>query len=139
MSELGDIKVTTAGKLKPGNYIIIDNQPYRVVSVEKSKAGKHGSAKARIVAINVFDGSKKTITVPTDEKIKVPIIKKSNAYVVSINPGENTAQLMDVNTNEMFDALLPDDESIRESVEPGVTVEYRDILGRKIITRVHSE
>ena len=138
MSE-GDVKITTAGKLKSGNYIIIDNQPYRVVSVEKSKAGKHGSAKARIVAINVFDGSKRTITVPTDEKIRVPIIKKGNAYVISVNEAENTAELMDVNTNEVFDALLPDDESIRSSVEPGATVEYRDILGRKIIMRVHSE
>jgi len=138
MSE-GDVKITTAGKIKAGNYIIIDNQPYRVVSVEKSKAGKHGSAKARIVAINVFDGSKRTITVPTDEKIRVPIIKKGNAYVISVNEAENTAELMDVNTNEVFDALLPDDESIRSSVEPGVTVEYRDILGRKIIMRVHSE
>ena len=134
-----DVKITTAGKIKPGNYIIIDDAPYRVVSVDKSKAGKHGSAKARIVAINVFDGSKKTITVPTDEKIRVPIIKKGNAFVVSINEGENTAQLMDVETNEIFDALMPEDESIRSSIAPGVTVEYRDLLGRKMIVRVHSE
>ncbi len=139
MSESADVKITTAGKIKPGNYIVIDGQPYRVISVEKSKAGKHGAAKARIVAINIFDGSKRSITAPTDEKIKVPIIKKGNAYVVMVNEAEGTAQLMDVQTNEIFDAILPEDESIRSSIEPGGTVEYRDIMGRKLIIRAHSE
>lgn len=38
------------GSLKPGNLVIIDGEPCKVVSIEKSKPGKHGSAKARVVA-----------------------------------------------------------------------------------------
>jgi translation initiation factor 5A len=44
------------GSLKVGSYIIIDNEPCRIVSYDHSKPGKHGSAKARVAAIGVFDG-----------------------------------------------------------------------------------
>jgi len=38
-----------AGEIKEGSYVMIDGEPCRVVEVEKSKTGKHGSAKTRIV------------------------------------------------------------------------------------------
>ncbi|MFP3484331.1 MAG: translation initiation factor IF-5A, partial [Caldivirga sp.] len=44
-------RTASAGDIKEGSYIMIDNVPCRVVEVEKSKTGKHGSAKARIVGI----------------------------------------------------------------------------------------
>ena len=44
------------GSLKVGSYIIIDNEPCRIVSYDHSKPGKHGSAKARVSAMGVFDG-----------------------------------------------------------------------------------
>ena len=44
------------GSLKVGSYIVIDNEPCRIVSYDHSKPGKHGSAKARVSAIGVFDG-----------------------------------------------------------------------------------
>ena len=54
-------KPVDAGSLRTGSYIIIDNEPCHIVEVTKSKPGKHGSAKARIVAIGVFDGVKRSI------------------------------------------------------------------------------
>ncbi|RLE80455.1 MAG: translation initiation factor IF-5A, partial [Thermoprotei archaeon] len=50
-----------AGGIKTGSFIVIDGEPCRVVEVEKSKPGKHGSAKARIVAIGLFDNVKRSI------------------------------------------------------------------------------
>ncbi|MCK4280455.1 MAG: translation initiation factor IF-5A, partial [Candidatus Thorarchaeota archaeon] len=40
------IKKTIVKSLKPGGYFLIDGEPCRVISIEKSKPGKHGSAKA---------------------------------------------------------------------------------------------
>jgi len=74
-------KVVEAGSLKVGRYIIIDDDAYRVVSIEKSKSGKHGHAKARITAVGVFEGSKKSIVLPTDAKIDSPVIDKRVAQV----------------------------------------------------------
>ena len=85
-------KPVDVGSIKEGQYIIIDNEPCRVVECEKSKPGKHGSAKARIVAIGLFDNVKRSIVSPVDSKIEVPIIEKRSGQVVSITP--TTVQLM---------------------------------------------
>jgi len=67
-------KPVEAGSLKEGSFIIIDEVPCKIVSIEKSKTGKHGSAKARIVAIGLFDGVKRSIVVPADSKVDVPVL-----------------------------------------------------------------
>jgi translation elongation factor P/translation initiation factor 5A len=35
------------GALRVGSYVIVDDEPCRIVDYTKSKPGKHGSAKAR--------------------------------------------------------------------------------------------
>ena len=63
------IVYTSLGDVKVGSYIVIDGEPCRVVEVTKAKTGKHGSAKAHVVAIGLFSGSKKTITAPVDQRV----------------------------------------------------------------------
>jgi len=57
------------GSLKVGSYIVIDGEPCRIVSYDHSKPGKHGSAKARVAAISVFDGSKHTLVSPVSASV----------------------------------------------------------------------
>ncbi len=121
------------GSLKPGNLVVIDGEPCKVVSIEKSKPGKHGSAKARVVAIGIFDNVKRSLVGPVDSHVDIPIISKRSAQVVSIM---DTVQLMDLETYEMFETNLPEDEELRKKLEPGVTVEYWEIMNRKMIVRV---
>ena len=122
------------GSLKVGQHLVIEGKPYRIVSYEKSKPGKHGSAKARIVAINIFDGNKKSIVSPVSAKTEIPIIDKRSAQVVSIS-GESL-QLMDLETYEIFYSPMPDDLDLRKKVVQGVEVEYWSVLGRMKIIRV---
>ncbi len=124
------------GELKKGSYVIIDGEPCKVVEITKSKKGKHGSAQARVVAIGLFDGVKRSIVGPVDSRVEVPIIKKGRAQVVAVT---DTIQLMDLETYEIFEALMPEEEELREKIEPGVTVEYWDFMGRKKIVRVRPE
>ncbi len=121
------------GSLKPGNLVVIDGEPCKVVSIEKSKPGKHGSAKARVVAIGLFDGVKRSLVGPVDTHIDVPIINKRSAQVVALL---DTVQLMDLETYETFETEMPEDEKLKEKLEPGVTVEYWEIMGRKRIVRI---
>jgi len=127
-------KPVDVGSIKEGQYIIIDNEPCRVVECEKSKPGKHGSAKARIVAIGLFDNVKRSIVSPVDSKIEVPIIEKRSGQVVSITP--TTVQLMDLETYEIFETTLPEEEDLKNRLESGVEVEYWRVLGRVKIIRV---
>lgn len=128
-------KTVSAGDIKEGSYIMIDNVPCRVVEVEKSKTGKHGSAKARIVGIGVLDGVKRTIVVPTDAAVEVPVIEKFTAQVISVT-GDNI-QLMDLRNYQTFEipSNYVEDEA-KGKLESGVQVEVWDIAGYRKIMRV---
>jgi translation initiation factor 5A len=121
------------GSLKVGSYIIIDNEPCRIVSYDHSKPGKHGSAKARVAAIGVFDGSKHSLVSPVSANIEVPLINKRNGQVISISG--DTLQIMDLETFEVFDTSSVEEE-IRNKVRQGGEVEYWQVLDRVKIVRV---
>jgi translation initiation factor 5A len=121
------------GALRVGSYVLIDDEPCKIVSYSKSKPGKHGAAKARIVAIGVFNEAKKTIVKPVSAQVEVPLIEKKTGQVIALLP--NAVQLMDLETYEMSEAPFPEDEDIKSKLDSGVEVEYWTILGRTRITR----
>ena len=127
-------KPMDVGELKIGSYIIIDDEPCKIVSYSKSKPGKHGAAKARIVAIGVFNEAKKTIVKPVSAQVDVPIIDKSTGQVIALLP--SAVQLMNLETYEMSESPYPEEEDIKSKLETGVEVEYWQILGRTRITRI---
>ena len=120
--------------LKVGYHILIQDEPCRIVEYEKSKPGKHGSAKARIVAIGIFDGSKRSIVSPVSAKVSVPIIEKRTAQIVSMLA--NSVQLMDLESYEIFFASMPTEEEVKTRLSPGLEVEYWQILNKTKIVRV---
>ncbi|ADM27852.1 translation initiation factor 5A precursor (eIF-5A) [Ignisphaera aggregans DSM 17230] len=122
------------GELKEGSYVVIDNEPCRVVEVSRAKTGKHGSAKVHITAIGLFTKSRKTLTGPADQRVEIPIIDKKVAQVVAVLGDK--VQLMDLENYETFEVDMPDDESIRSKITPGAEVEYWSVLGRRFIYRV---
>jgi len=129
-------KPVDLGSVKEGSNIVIDGEPCRVVEVEKSKPGKHGSAKVRLVAIGIFDGSKRSLVGPADSRVDVPIVEKRIGQVVSVG---DTVSLIDKETLEMVEVQPPKDETLQSRLEPGVTVEYWKILDRYLIYQVRSE
>ncbi|MFW9788503.1 MAG: translation initiation factor IF-5A [Candidatus Thorarchaeota archaeon] len=128
------IKKSEAKSLKPGSYFLIEGEPCRVVSIEKSKPGKHGAAKANIVAIGFFDNRKRNVIMPADRMVDIPLIDKTSATVIA-DMGE-TYSLMDSETYETYEVPKPTDEEIASKMELNVAVEVWDVMGRKVITRV---
>ncbi len=131
---MSEIKPVEIGKLKKGYYIVIDGEPSRILSIEKSKPGKHGSAKARITAIGVFTNKRRSIVSPVDAMIEAPIINKRSCQVISL-PGD-FIQLMDLETYEVFEVPTPEDEEIKSQLETGKEVEVWSSLGYRKIVRV---
>ncbi len=129
-----DVTFASAKDLKTGRFLLIDGIPCRVVDIETSSPGKHGSAKMRITAIGIFDGQKKTLLQPSHSDIEVPVITKKKAQVVSVN-GE-IAQLMDPDTYEVYDLPIPED--LRGKVNPSAEVEVMEAMGRKALSRILS-
>jgi translation initiation factor 5A len=123
------------GSLKVGSYIIIDNEPCRIVSYDHSKPGKHGSAKARVSAIGVFDGSKHSMVSPVSANVEVPLIDKRSGQVVSITG--TSLQIMDLETFEVFETSSIE-EDIRDKIVQGGEIEYWKVLDRVKIVRAKS-
>ena len=128
MKELAEVRT-----LRVNRYVILDDEPCKIMSISTSKPGKHGEAKARIEAIGVFDGQKRSVVHPVKHKVHVPIIDKRNAQVLSLM-GNDVVQLMDLETYETFEMPVPDE--YKGKLEPGAEIMYLQALGKKKITRV---
>jgi translation initiation factor 5A len=126
-------KPVDVGSLRVGGYILVDGEPCRIVDVTKSKPGKHGSAKARIVAIGIFDGAKRSFVKPVDANVEVPMIEKRTGQIFAVTP--SIVQIMDLETYEYLDAPFPEEEDLKAKLVPGVEIEYWRILGRVKIIR----
>ena len=127
MKQLAEVRT-----LKVNRYMIIDDEPCKIMSLSTSKPGKHGEAKARIEAIGVFDGQKRSVVHPVKHKVHVPLIDKRNAQVLALM-GDNV-QLMDLDTYDTFEMRIPDE--YKGKLKPGSEISYLEALGRKKITRV---
>jgi translation initiation factor 5A len=100
-------KITEIKTLKKGSFVIVDDAPCRVDSLQTSKPGKHGGAKARLTAVGIFDNQKRVIVKPAGTKVDVPVIEKRNSQVIALI-GDN-AQLMDLADYTMSEVPVPED------------------------------
>jgi len=121
-----------AKELRVGKYVLVEDIPCRVVEIESSKPGKHGAAKMRITAIGIFDGQKKTLLSPGDADVECPIIERKNVMILSVSG--NNAQVMDQQTNEVYDLEVP--AELLSAVAPGKEAELLEAMGRKKMERV---
>ncbi|HYB45643.1 MAG TPA: translation initiation factor IF-5A [Nitrososphaerales archaeon] len=125
------------GSVKEGSYIIIDGEPCKVVSRDHFKPGKHGSAKVRLVAISLFTGSKKSYVSQAESRVDIPMIDKRSGQVTSVM--DNSVQVMDLATFEVFETPKPTAEEMAElgaPIGPGTEVEYWSMMGKNKIMRV---
>ncbi len=118
-------------ELKEGSYIVIDDEPCRIVEFTTSKPGKHGEAKARIVAIGVFDNQKRSVVYPVKHKVKSPIIDKKVGQIISIIG--DMAQIMDTSTFETFELPIP--EELKGELQQGQEVQYWESMGKRKIMK----
>ncbi len=124
-------KVVEVKTLKVGKYVIIDGEASKITNISTSSPGKHGSAKARVEAVGIFDNQKRSFVKPVDSKVDIPIIDKRTAQVLAIM-GEDV-QLMDLENYETFETPIPDE--LHDQLVEGVEVEYIEALGQRKLMR----
>ncbi len=118
---------TEVGKLKEGRYVIVEEEPCKILGISVSKPGKHGAAKARIDAVGIFDGVKRSIVQPVSAKTYVPIVERKSGQVITI--AGTTATLMDMKEFTNFEIEIPPDKA--GQVEVGKEIPYIESLGKK--------
>ena len=124
-----DTKQASATELKQGKYVIFDGKCCVVRSMQISKPGKHGHAKCRVEAICLTDDSKIIKVMPGHERVEIPLVEKKKAQVLSI--AGNKATVMDSETFETFELLIPDE--MKEKVKEGKEVSYWVMIGQKVM------
>ena len=75
-----------AGDCKKGDYIILNDHPAKIVETSTSKTGKHGHAKSKITAIDIFTGAKVEDVLPSSHNVDCPFVVKTEYELVSIDP-----------------------------------------------------
>jgi len=119
--------------LKVGRYIVIDDEPCKLVEYTTSKPGKHGEAKARMVAIGLFDNQKRSLVHPVKHKVHVPQVDRRKAQILA-NMGAEV-QMMDLETFETFNIPLSDiPDKFHGDMEPGNEIVFLAAMGRKLVT-----
>lgn len=127
--------VTTRSSIKnlqPGKFVVIDEEPCKVISVTTSVPGKHGGAKARLEVVGIFDNKRRSLVKPADTEMEIPIVEKRTGQVVAI--AGDIAQVMDLETYETFDSKIPDE--LKEKLAQGGEVIYWILMGRKMLMQV---
>jgi translation initiation factor 5A len=111
-------KFSKAGQMKEGQFIVIDEMICKINSINKSKPGKHGAAKIRMVAIGVFTDKKTNLLKPSDADVEVPVLDKGNAQV-NADLGEKY-QIMDILDYQTYEVKKGEFKNL----QPGDNIEY---------------
>ena len=117
--------------LKVGRYCVVDDEAYKILSISKSKPGKHGSAKARLELVSLFSSKKISHVGTVTDSINVPMIEKGTAMVTHLEGAEVHA--MNMRDHSMM--ILPLENGL--SIEAGKEIMWMEALGRYKIIRDH--
>ena len=93
-----------AGQIRKGGYIMIKGKPCKVRDVSVSKTGKHGHAKCKFSATDIFTGNTCEELCPSTHSIDVPVVNKKDWMVQGIQ-------------DETYVLLMDDDGDMREDLQ----------------------
>ncbi len=95
-----------AGEIKIGMIILLDNHPCKVISIDVSKTGKHGHAKAVFMGIDIFTDKKYTDMSPTSHNMYAPFVYTSN-WAVACTLDDDFCSLINDNGETKEDLRFP--------------------------------
>merc|ERR1711988_1379322 len=106
-----------AGELRKGSYIMIKGHPCKVAEVTTSKTGKHGHAKAHIVALDIFTSKKYEDLCPTSHNVEVPFVKRNEYQVLTADKDSGEVSLLLENGETKDDLNLPNFVKVGEPTD----------------------
>ncbi len=120
-----------------------EGEPCQIKSTERSKSGKHGHAKVRVVCVGIFDNNKRSLTFPSGSMVEVPEIIKGNAQINFIE--DNLINIMNLETYESIDIEWPKNEELVGKLKElqkdpnkmsASQIEFWQLAGKTLINRV---
>merc|ERR1711948_230246 len=96
-----------AGEIKKGSHLMIKGHPCKCQEVSTSKTGKHGHAKAHIVALDIFTGKKYEDLCPTSHNLSVPVVKNTEYQLLNADEDSGEVSLLQEDGTTKDDLNLP--------------------------------
>ena len=125
-------KIIGATEARVGTNIIHEGGTFTVKKIDISKTGKHGHAKCRIEAVNMFTGSKKIFVIPGHDKLEVPLVTKNKAQVLSM--AGDKISVMDLESFETIEIEMIED--LKDAgIEENSNIEFWEIEGTRLLKR----
>merc|ERR1712205_88818 len=113
---------TEAGQIRKGGFIMIKGKACKVRDVSTSKTGKHGHAKCKFSAVDIFTGATREELCPSTHAIDQPFVTKKDYSIMGLEG--DYPQLMDEDGEMREDLALPnieyktdDDNSIANMIK----------------------
>merc|ERR1712083_223360 len=91
--------------------------PCKCAEVSTSKTGKHGHAKAHIVALDIFTGKKYEDLCPTSHNLEVPFVKRTEYQLLTADADSGEVSLLLENGETKDDLNLPTFVTVGEPTE----------------------
>merc|ERR1712137_1368123 len=119
-----------AGELRKGSHVMIKGHACKVAEITTSKTGKHGHAKAHIVALDIFTEKKYEDLCPTSHNVEVPFVKRTEYQVLMADEASGNVSLLLESGETKDDLNLPDRVAIGEPTDDDkrVTKELLDAV-----------
>merc|ERR1711879_534410 len=95
------------GDLRKGSHVMIKGHPCKMGEISTSKTGKHGHAKAHIVALDIFTGKKYEDLCPTSHNVEVPFVKRVEYQLLTADESTGNVSLLLENGETKDDLNLP--------------------------------
>merc|ERR1739848_283304 len=121
-SGASDTHMVEAGQIRKGGYIMVKGKACKVKDVSVSKTGKHGHAKCKFAASDIFTGATCEELCPSTHSIDVPVVTKSNWMITGLE-GD-------------YVMLMNDEGDMREDLQLPTTMGFNtadDINATKLI------
>src|SRR5947209_7543147 len=81
------------GSLKKGNINLFESEAWKVLNYIVAKTGKHGADKWVSDIQNIFSLAKKKISLSTASSIPIPIVKRIENLVLSVDENDSIKEL----------------------------------------------
>merc|ERR1711982_309146 len=108
---------------RKGSHVMIKGHPCKVAEVSTSKTGKHGHAKAHIVALDIFTGKKYEDLCPTSHNLEVPFVKRTEYQLLNADGASGEVSLLLEDGGTKDDLNLPCFNTTSEPMEDDTKVQ----------------
>merc|ERR1712179_475064 len=99
----------SAGSIRKGMYVMLKGKPCKVTDYSTAKVGKHGSAKAKVIGVSIFDDTKNEEICPTSHNMLQPVVTRTTYQFMGLSANDpEYAMLFNIEANP--------DEQLRQDV-----------------------